>query len=165
MRLFLRREYMYLPNCSAKSQPRLFPASALLLVKYACHVAPPVATLSCIDKYDTEFVPLASLMVACVPGVVPARYFMVVPLVTKLPTVLVVPALSFSVPLVRVRARVEPSVKASLQLHSPPIPLNTMGRSMVTPLVVIVFPVAVEKKLSKFVVAATVVVADRFKLP
>lgn len=65
------------------------------------------------------------------------------PVVTNDPTVLVVPDLSFTVPLVRVNARVEPSVSASCITNVPPIPSNVTGKSSVLPLVVIVCKVVV----------------------
>ena len=111
----------------------------------ACQVAPPVALLSWIDKWVTVLVPLASLMVACVPGVVLCRYFSVVPVVTNEPTVLVVPAASWSVPLVIVNAPV--TVKASEQAQVPPTPLKVTAAGNDTPFDVIVFVPDVAEKV------------------
>jgi hypothetical protein len=47
------------------------------------------------------------------------KYFRVVPVVANAPTVLVTPDFKFRVPPVKVRPRVEPSVKASRQLVVP----------------------------------------------
>ena len=85
------------------------------------------------------FVPLASDMVACVPGVVLCKYFSVAPDVTNEPTVLVVPAANFNVPRLNVNARVEPRVKASAQVTVVALfPLIAMGKSIVLALLVIV---------------------------
>ncbi len=89
------------------------------------------------DRYVAVFVPLASDMVACVPGVVLCRYFSVAPDVTNEPTVLVVPAANFNVPRLNVNARLEPRVKASAQ-DNVPAPLLVTGKSIVLVLLVIV---------------------------
>ena len=94
------------------SQPVLLPPF-VLVVDVASHTAPPVALLSVMCRYVTVLVPLGAEIVACDPGVVACRYFTVVPEVTSAPTVFVVPDLSCSVPLVNVKALVEPSVRAS----------------------------------------------------
>lgn len=119
------------------SQPVLLPPF-VLVVDVASHTAPPVALLSVMCRYVTVSVPLASLIVACDPGVVACKNLTFVPVVTKEPTVLVVPDLSCKVPLVIVNALVEPSVKASWQANVPPTPLKVIGQSIVSPAVVIV---------------------------
>ncbi len=88
------------------------------------------------------------------------------PDVAKAPTVLVTPFLSFNVPAVKVKARVEPCVRASAKLTTPPLAADGMaiGRSMVTPFVVIVLlPEPV--KLMVFVPAAIDIEELRVTLP
>jgi hypothetical protein len=119
-----------------KSHPVLLPASTFVIAR-AFQVAPPVALLSRMVRYVTVSVPLASEIVACVPGVVLPKNLAVVPVVTNEPTPLVAPDFRFKVPLVKVSALVEPSVKASRQLVVP-VPLKVTGKSIVCVLLVIV---------------------------
>ena len=65
---------------------------------------------------------LAWLIVACDPKVVLNKYLAFVPDVANDPTVLVVPAFSFNVPLVIASVLVK--VKASCISHVPPTPLK-----------------------------------------
>jgi hypothetical protein len=88
-------------------------------------------------RYVTVSVPLASEIVACVPGVVLPKNLAVVPVVTNEPTVLVAPDFRFRVPFVKVSALVAPNVKASRQLVVP-APLKVTGKSIVCVLLVIV---------------------------
>ena len=108
--------------------------------------------------------PLASDRVACDPGVVADRNFWFVPDVAIEPTVFVVPDLSCNVPLVIVKALVEPSVRASCIAHVPPIPSKVMALLMVTLLVVIVWAV-VAAKVKVFVPLVTVMPVDNTKSP
>jgi hypothetical protein len=108
-------------------------------------------------------VPLASEIVAWVPGVVLPRYFMVVPVVTNEPTVLVTPGFKFSVPPVKVSALVEPSVKASRQLVVP-VPPKVTGKSIVLVLLVIVC-VPAPLNVVVNVPAVSVMPADSVRLP
>ena len=67
------------------------------------------------------------------------KNFWFVPDVAIEPTVLVVPALSCSVPLVIVKALVEPSVNASCIAHEPQMPSNVTGESIVKLEILMVF--------------------------
>jgi hypothetical protein len=89
-----------------------------------------------------------------------------VPAVAKAPTVLVTPFLNLTVPALMVKARVEPCVKASAKLTTPPLAVDGMliGRSMKTPFVVIVLFAGPAKAMVR-VLAAIVIDALSVTLP
>ena len=128
-----------------KSQPVLSPASTFVISR-ASQTAPPVAMLSWTVRYDTVLVPLASLMVAGVPGVALNKNFGFVPDVLNAPTVLVVPAASLSVPLIIVSVLV--TDKASVQFQAPPTPLMFTFAGKLKPFDVIVFVPDVAEKVT-----------------
>ena len=103
---------------AAPNQPVLLPA--FTLVAADASQVPPVAFESLIDKYVTVVVPEAFDMVACVPDVELVKYFSVVPVVTKEPTVVVVLAGSCNVPVVNVSAF--DKVVAPENAKVPPVP-------------------------------------------
>jgi L-cystine uptake protein TcyP (sodium:dicarboxylate symporter family) len=107
---------------TSKVHPVLLPPSVTLFAAKPVHVAPPVAALSVIVAYVGVTVPVVWEMVARVPGVV---LFSTIGLAAdpenaKVPALLVVPALSESVPPLNVSVRVEPTVKASCNCHVTP---------------------------------------------
>ena len=69
------------------------------------------------------------------------------------------------VPLVRNKARVEPSVIASASCHVPPTPLNVTGKSIVLPLLVMVLVPDVEVKVMVLLPAPTVIPDARVSEP
>lgn len=117
-------------------------------------------------RYVAVLVPLVSLIVARDPATVLCKNRCVVPTpVVKEPTVFVVPFFSLTVPLVIVKARVDPCVSASANWNVPPTPLKVRGQSTVLPLVVMVFVPEVAAKTSAPVVAVNVIPLDSVRLP
>ena len=66
---------------------------------------------------------------------------------------------------VSVAVIVDPTVIASASCHVPPAPLKVMGKSIVLPLLVIVFVPEVAKKSLRPAPAPTVMPADNVRLP
>lgn len=92
------------------------------------------------------------------------RFLVPVAVVYDEPTVRVFPFRSI-VPLVWVRVRLDPIVRASCSTQVPPTPLNVAGKVMVLPLEVIVLPVDVAAKTQAVAPDVNVAVEPKFRLP